>query len=552
MGLEDKPIEYLVGKAVDPFTTEVDRKRFTDELCSRIINEYDGPNVTMKLLSFRMLSPDHAEALNVIRIMDTCFRKCGSRVGNEIGKYRVLNQFIRLLSPKYQGHETTSDVKTEAIKLLFMWKQSLRHLEKLQQVYQQLKDQGIIGEDPVLDKDVPNVQKPEPRTAPFEDEEKSQLLAELLKSNNPDDLQAANRLIKSMVRSDEQKTIRKCKRQSLMDTAAEYVQVIMCIPPPASEGLDNLFSTPAPYDDNDIKLISELKQALIDMRPTLFRYASEAAESKDESLGDILELNDQINKALQMHTDITPRAASETKPAPSMNHRAENETSSSSMSSLSASGQHSDDVALLNILSRNNSPAVPRKNINNDMTSMFVSQPEPRSIIDDLNSLTFDEPAKFTMKQHKPEKSHLTQDTFLLDDLTVDITDLVLKTNSQPFEYLNKPFLRGTLYLANSKKATNNSVIYAVSVLSSTDPMPLTNINLKIYSTSTLILSKLLPAPSKTLNGFNPLQPAQNISQVMLMLPLSNHIKKMDLYYELTFDSPHPQSIEGAFNINLD
>ena len=34
----------------------------------------------------------------------------------------------------------------------------------------------------------------------FDDEEKSKLLQKLLRSKNPDDLQAANRLIKTMVR----------------------------------------------------------------------------------------------------------------------------------------------------------------------------------------------------------------------------------------------------------------------------------------------------------------------------------------------------------------
>ena len=39
------------------------------------------------------------------------------------------------------------------------------------------------------------------RMATFEDEEKSRLLAELLASNNPQHLQAANRLIKNLVRA---------------------------------------------------------------------------------------------------------------------------------------------------------------------------------------------------------------------------------------------------------------------------------------------------------------------------------------------------------------
>lgn len=41
---------------------------------------------------------------------------------------------------------------------------------------------------------------PRPKNSIFEDEERSRLLQKLLQSKNPDDLQAANRLIKTMVK----------------------------------------------------------------------------------------------------------------------------------------------------------------------------------------------------------------------------------------------------------------------------------------------------------------------------------------------------------------
>jgi hypothetical protein len=41
---------------------------------------------------------------------------------------------------------------------------------------------------------------PRPKNPVFEDEERSRLLQKLLRSKNPDDLQAANRLIKTMVK----------------------------------------------------------------------------------------------------------------------------------------------------------------------------------------------------------------------------------------------------------------------------------------------------------------------------------------------------------------
>lgn len=69
-------------------------------------------------------------------------------------------------------------------------------------VYDNLREHNVIRSDPEVEEDaILSVPPPPPKLAPFEDEEKSQLLKHLLKSTNPDDLQAANRLIKTLVKT---------------------------------------------------------------------------------------------------------------------------------------------------------------------------------------------------------------------------------------------------------------------------------------------------------------------------------------------------------------
>lgn len=63
-----------------------------------------------------------------------------------------------------------------------------------------LKNQGVVKETPPP---LPPDETPPPpraKNAIFEDEEKSKLLQKLLQSKKPEDLQHANRLIKTMVR----------------------------------------------------------------------------------------------------------------------------------------------------------------------------------------------------------------------------------------------------------------------------------------------------------------------------------------------------------------
>lgn len=64
-----------------------------------------------------------------------------------------------------------------------------------------LKNQGVIKETPPpLPPEDTNIPRLRAKNAIFEDEEKSKLLQKLLQSKKPEDLQHANRLIKTMVR----------------------------------------------------------------------------------------------------------------------------------------------------------------------------------------------------------------------------------------------------------------------------------------------------------------------------------------------------------------
>lgn len=64
-----------------------------------------------------------------------------------------------------------------------------------------LRKQGVIKETPTLSVSADGINVAKKTTnSVFQDEEKSKLLQYLLQSKNPEDLQAANRLIKSMVK----------------------------------------------------------------------------------------------------------------------------------------------------------------------------------------------------------------------------------------------------------------------------------------------------------------------------------------------------------------
>uniref|UniRef100_A0A914VJU0 ADP-ribosylation factor-binding protein GGA2 n=1 Tax=Plectus sambesii TaxID=2011161 RepID=A0A914VJU0_9BILA len=292
-GAQKKTLEYWLTKATDPYISEEERADHISGFCDQINDDLEGPQVACRLLSHKIQSPNEVEALQSLALVDAGVKSCGARFHNEIAKFRFLNELIKILSPKYLGSQTSEKVKQRSIELLYSWQRSLRHLPKLKQAYAMLKEQGVITTDPTYMDEIsePAPPPPPPRVATFEDEEKSKLLAELLKSKSPEDLQAANRLIKSMVKAEDQKLERMTKRGEDLQTAQNNCKLL-------HEMIGQFRPDNASEQESD--LMRELNQALQNLRPTLFRYAGEAAESDEYALAEVLAVNDDVNKTIEL------------------------------------------------------------------------------------------------------------------------------------------------------------------------------------------------------------------------------------------------------------
>lgn len=154
----------------------------------------------MKLIASRIHSQEEKEALQTFHILDICMQRCGTSFQSEVGKFRFLNEMIKLVSPKYLGSHTALSVKQKVLQLMYLWTLDYPKETKIKEAYDMLKKQGVIREIP-LSVSAENNSIPDRKTnSIFQDEEKSKLLQKLLQSKNPEDLQAANRLIKSMVK----------------------------------------------------------------------------------------------------------------------------------------------------------------------------------------------------------------------------------------------------------------------------------------------------------------------------------------------------------------
>ncbi|XP_066531195.1 ADP-ribosylation factor-binding protein GGA3 [Hoplias malabaricus] len=120
------------------------------------------------------------------------------------------------------------------------------------------------------------------------------LLAELLRSKNPEDLQEANRLIKNMVKEDDARVQKLTKRLNTLEEVSNNVKLL-------GEMLSHYERERS--SDADRELIKELYERCDKLRRTAFKLATET-EDNDTNLGDILQANDDLARVIGLYKKV--------------------------------------------------------------------------------------------------------------------------------------------------------------------------------------------------------------------------------------------------------
>ncbi|XP_066560426.1 ADP-ribosylation factor-binding protein GGA3 [Amia ocellicauda] len=289
---EGESLESWLNKATNPSNRQEDWE-YIIGFCDQINKELEGPQIAVRLLAHKIQSPQEWEAIQALTVLEACMKNCGRRFHNEVGKFRFLNELIKVVSPKYLGDRVSERVKTKVIKMLYSWAVALPDEAKINEAYQMLKRQGIVTSDPEIPVDKTLIPSPpaRPKNPVFENEEKSKLLAELLKSKNPEDLQEANRLIKNMVKEDEARMQKVTKRVNTLEEVNNNVKLL-------NEMLTHFNREES--SEADKELIKELYDRCDKLRRTVFKLATET-EDNDNSLGDILQASDDLSRVINSY-----------------------------------------------------------------------------------------------------------------------------------------------------------------------------------------------------------------------------------------------------------
>ncbi|KAI8436980.1 hypothetical protein MSG28_010385 [Choristoneura fumiferana] len=377
-----------------------------EAFCSVMRDAAEGPQLAAQALSARIHTLNAREALLALSTVDRCMRKCGPAFHAEIGKFRFLNEMIKLVSPKYFANRTAPDVQIKVLQLLHAWSIEYPKESKFKVAYEMLKNQGVIKETPppLPPEDV--VVSPRNKHAIFEDEEKSKLLQKLLQSKKPEDLQHANRLIKSMVREEERRSEASCRRAHEVASALDSAGLLQ----------DMLLHAFEASSDEE-QLIDELYARCGRMRPALQRLA--AAESNQENLEDILTSIDQLDAVGEMYKQFMAEKKTKKNSSP------RKPTNSESLLDFAGVNAPSGDGDKANVTTEAKSPAI------DELGDIFSAKDGPTNIAEPLK------PVNLMSNGKDSEKANKTEGWNELDSLGEQLLKQSLPDNAKRVDTFN-------------------------------------------------------------------------------------------------------------------
>uniref|UniRef100_A0A803XV65 Golgi associated, gamma adaptin ear containing, ARF binding protein 3 n=1 Tax=Meleagris gallopavo TaxID=9103 RepID=A0A803XV65_MELGA len=266
-----------VNKATNPSNRQEDWE-YIIGFCDQINKELEGPQIAVRLLAHKIQSPQEWEAVQALTVLEACMKNCGRRFHNEVGKFRFLNELIKVVSPKYLGDRVSEKVKTKVIELLYSWTVALPEEYKIKDAYYMLKRQGIVMFDPVIpvDKILIPSPPPRPKNPVFDDEEKSK--ESLL-------------FLSLCILKDEARIQKVTKRMHTLEEVNNNVKLL-------NEMLVHYSKEDS--SEADRELMKELCERCETKRRTLFKLASET-EDNDSSLGDILQASDNLSRVINSY-----------------------------------------------------------------------------------------------------------------------------------------------------------------------------------------------------------------------------------------------------------
>eukprot|EP00116_Pleurobrachia_bachei_P001406 sb/3461668/ len=277
--MEFQNLQSLLNRATAP-NSEEEAKHYCTRFTTLVNQEPDGASRAITLLIAKVQSQNEPVALRAIHVMDQCGKLCGKPFQAQIGKFRFLNELIKLVSVKYAGNQTPVAVRSAIVQQLKLWSRVYKDQPKIQEAFNMLEKTGNTNIQTAPKKDF--------TYAVGEDADKAALLSQLLKSKSKADLETANKMIKDMVAAEGRK----------VELDAELLKDVALI---HNNGrlLSEMLANEDTKSEEEQLLLDELHKTCVGLRPKLYRLAGQLSDSAQ--LSSVVEAGETLNKAIEQY-----------------------------------------------------------------------------------------------------------------------------------------------------------------------------------------------------------------------------------------------------------
>uniref|UniRef100_A0A7N9AQ60 Golgi associated, gamma adaptin ear containing, ARF binding protein 3b n=1 Tax=Mastacembelus armatus TaxID=205130 RepID=A0A7N9AQ60_9TELE len=501
---EGESLESWLNKATHPANRQEDWE-YIIGFCDQVNKELEGYVLT--LLVHKIHSPQEWEALQALTVLEACMKNCGRRFHNEVGKYRFLNELIKVVSPKYMGDSTPEKVKMKIVEMLYSWTVAFPSEVKISEAYQTLRRQGLVTRDPELPLDRTLIPSPptRPKHPVFDNEDMGKVNSKLL----------CNVVLPGCIKWEDEARVHKVtKRINTLEEVNINVKLL-------TEMLSQYNKDSSTESDKEI--IKELYERCDKLRRAAFKMATET-EDNDTSLGDILQASDDLSRVINSYKNIV-----EGQP---INNDSEEPRS---IAAHSESGERSRGSSF---------------GITPAAVPAFIPGQGSLSSVSVLQGTMPGSPAMSHAKAHSlgsapgsPLFRSLSPCHPPLQDSPARTIDISLSNVHVPLEAIrpskvlpvtayDKDGVRVLLNFASDCPPGRPDVLVMVVSMLNTAPLPVHNVVLQAAVPKSMKV-KLQPPSGTELAAFNPVLPPASITQIML---LANPAKeKVRLRYKLSF-----------------
>uniref|UniRef100_A0A7N6AEW5 Golgi associated, gamma adaptin ear containing, ARF binding protein 3b n=1 Tax=Anabas testudineus TaxID=64144 RepID=A0A7N6AEW5_ANATE len=511
-----------LNKATHPTNRQEDWE-YIIGFCDQINKELEGPQIAVNLLVHKIHSPQEWEALQALTVLEACMKNCGRRFHNEVGKYRFLNELIKVVSPKYMGDSAPEKVKIKIVEMLYSWTIAFPNEAKISEAYQTLRRQGLVTRDPELPLDRTLIPSPptRPKHPVFDNEDMGKLLAELLRSKNPEDLQEANRLIKNMVKEDEARVQKVTKRLNTLEEVNINVRLL-------TEMLSQYNKDSSTDSDKEIIKVCELYERCDKLRRAAYKMATET-EDNDTSLGEILQASDDLSRVINSYKKIVegqPINGDSEEPRSTGVPSESGDLSSQMTARGSSFGKPPTAVH----------PLLPGQGSPSSTSLLQGSMPSSPALYHAKTQSLGSAPGSPLFRSLSPCHPPLQGSPARVTDISLSNVHVPLEaikpSRVLPVTAYDKDGVRVLLNFASDCPPGRPDVLIMVVSMLNTAPLPVHNVVLQAAVPKSMKV-KLQPPSGTELAPFNPILPPASITQIML---LANPTKeKVRLRYKLSF-----------------